>query len=194
MRMRRLLPLLITGIALPLLAPPADAAPRRYARRAAAMRGFEFSPYFTFTQFENSAEIDEAIGAGFRFGYLGTPHHEFEFLLNDVTTDDEVFPGVGIQVTQFQFAYVYNFTRKEVVPYLTAGIGFVTVDDTSLGDETNPVLGLGGGLKLFLGPAFFARFELRHNQFEGDLPVFAEGEAVSFRELLFGVGWRFGIP
>ena len=194
MRMTRLIPILIAGIALPLLATAADAAPRRYARRAASQQGFEFSPYFTFTDFVEEVEIDEALGAGFRFGYLGTPHHEFEFLLNDVTTDDEVFPGVGIQVTQFQFAYVYNVTRQGVIPYLTAGIGFVTVDDESLGDETNAVLGLGGGLKLFLGPAFFARFELRHNQFEGDGQVFAQDLDVSFRELLFGVGWRFGIP
>jgi opacity protein-like surface antigen len=99
-----------------------------------------------------------------------------------------------VQVTQFQFAYVFNFTRQGVVPYVTAGLGLVTVDDESLGDETNAVLGLGGGVRFFLGPAFFTRFELRFNQFEGDGQVFAEGLGITARELVFGVGWRFGVP
>jgi opacity protein-like surface antigen len=194
MRIQRLLPLLIAALALPLLVPPADAAPRRYGRGAASGRGFEISPYLVFTDFEEAVEIDEEIGVGIRFGYLGTPHHEFEFMVNGVDTDDEFFPGIQVDVTHFQFAYVYNFTRRGVVPYVTAGLGFVTVDDEALGDETNAVLGLGAGVRFFLGPAFFARFEYRHNQFEGDGPVFADGFEVSFRELLFGVGWRFGLP
>jgi len=172
-----------------LLAPSAWAAPRRYA--GGFREGFELNSYLTFTDFDSKSQIDSDVGIGFRFGYLYTPNHEIEFLFNDFSTTDQFFTGETIDVTQLQASYVYNFTSHGVVPYLTAGIGFVHTDDSDLGTETDPVLGLGAGVRFFMGRVVYARFELRHNQFNGDGTVFASNESFAFNEFAFGIGWRF---
>jgi len=191
MRRTHLLAALLTLTCLHLLAPPAEARTRSRQSRRAFDRGFELSTYFTHNDFEPEVEIDDDFGVGFRFGYLFTPHHQLDFMLNDVTTEDTVFPGIGVDVTNVQVAYVFNFTRSDVVPYVTAGIGIVQTDDDALGSESDSVLSAGGGVRLFVGPVFHIRFEARFNRFEGDGRVFLAGDEVSFREFSFGVGWRF---
>ncbi len=172
-----------------LVAPDSWAAPRRHA--GGFREGFELNTYLAFTDFDSKSEINDDVGIGFRFGYLYTPNHEIEFMFNDVSTDDRFILGETIDVTQIQAAYVYNFTSHGVVPYLTAGLGFVHSDDSDLGSETDPVLGLGAGVRFFLGRIVYARFELRHNRFSGDDIVFARDQNFSFNEFAFGVGWRF---
>lgn len=191
MTLRRLLPALCVLVACQSFAPDSWAAPRRSA--GGFRQGFELNPYFTFIDFDSKAELEDEIGAGFRFGYLYNPNHEIEFMINSATADDEFFPGESVDVTNFQAAYVFNFTSHGVVPYFTAGLGFVHFDDSSpfLGSETDAVLGLGGGVRFFLGRVVYARFEYRANFHEGDGDVFASGEDFTFRELAFGVGWRF---
>ena len=186
---KRLLSALAVLAACCLCVPISWAAPRRYA--GGFREGFELNGSLNFTDFDSKSEIDDDVGVGFRFGYLYNPNHEFEFLINDVSTTDSFFVGETVDVTQFQAAYVYNFTSHGVVPYLTAGIGLVHTDDSDLGTETDPVLGLGGGVRFFLGRVVYARFELRHDQFKGDGTVFAKDENFSFNEFGFGIGWRF---
>ncbi len=194
MTTKRLLPVLLALACLPLAAPSAIAQRSRPSRVQKYTRGFELNPYFTFTDFDRESAIDDEFGIGFRFGYLYTPHHEIEFMLNAVATDDVSDPFNDVDATNFQVAYVYNFTKKDVVPFLTAGFGFLSTDDSLRGDEIDPILGLGAGVRFFLGRNFYARFEWRVNTFEGDLPVFADGEDFTFREVAFGVGWRYGLP
>jgi opacity protein-like surface antigen len=194
MTAKRLLPVLIAIAFLPLAASPAFAQPSRPSRARKYTRGFELNPYFTFTDFDRKSAIDDEFGIGFRYGYLYTPHHEIEFMLNAVATDDVFDPSEDVDATNFQVAYVYNFTKKDVVPYVTVGIGFLSTDDAFLGDEIDPVLGLGAGVRFFMGRNVYARFEWRVNSFEGDLPVFADNESFTFREVAFGIGWRYGLP
>jgi hypothetical protein len=189
MTVKRLPPALCVLVACLLIVPAAWAAPRRYA--GGFREGYELNPYLTFTDFDDKSEIDDEVGIGFRFGYLYNPNQEIEFLFNDVSTDDQFIPGETVDVTHLQVAYVFNFTSHDVVPYLTAGLGFVHTDDSDLGSETDPILGLGGGVRFFLGRVVYARFELRHNRFEGDGVVFANNENFGFNEFAFGVGWRF---
>jgi opacity protein-like surface antigen len=189
MSLKRLPPFLCLAAACLLMIPSLEAAPHR--RYGGFREGFELNPYLTFTDFDKDSEIDDEFGAGFRFGYLYNPNHEVEFLFNGVSTNDEFITSDNIDVNQFQAAYVFNFTSQGVVPYVTAGIGFVHIDDSDLGTETDPVFGIGGGVRFFLGPVVYARFELRHNRFEGDGSVFFDGTNNSFNEFAFGVGWRF---
>src|SRR5258706_4593432 len=161
------------------------------ARHGGFHRGFELNPYLTFTDFDDKSEINDELGAGFRFGYLYNTSHEIEFLFNDVTTHDVLDPNQGVDVSQFQVAYVYNFTSHDIVPYVTAGLGFVHTDDQFLGTETDPVLGLGAGIRFFLGRVVYARFEARHNRFGGDGTVYLNNEGFTFNEYTFGIGWRF---
>jgi opacity protein-like surface antigen len=175
---------------------PAQAATRPHGRHRAAGGGaaFEVNPYFTSTDFETDLELDDEFGAGLRVGYLFTPHHEVEFLLNGVDTNDTVFPDVDVEVTNIQMAYVFNFTSGGFVPYVTAGLGILHTDDASLGEETNQALGLGAGARFFLGRSFYARFEWRASSFEGDGVVYALDRDVTVREVAFGIGWRFDLP
>jgi hypothetical protein len=94
-------------------------------------------------------------------------------------------------VTNVQVAYVYNFRNSDVVPYITAGFGIVQTDDEVLGTESDPVFSAGAGIRLFVGPVFHVRFEVRANRFEGDGEVYVDGDAVNFSEFSFGFGWRF---
>jgi len=143
-------------------------------------------------------QLKDDTGAGFRFGYLFNPHHEIEFMYNGVTADDSDqvnFPGEKADISNLQVSYVYNFTPHGVVPYLTAGIGALVADDSSpfLGSETDSVVGLGGGVRFFLGRVAYARFELRGNYFDGSGNVFINGDHYSFTETSFGFGWRFPV-
>jgi hypothetical protein len=192
MTLRRLLSVVFVLAALPIFVPDGHAAPRRYGTRGSG-EAYEFTVYLTFNDFSNRMELDDDGGAGVRFGYLYNPHHEIEFLFNSVNADDSFNFGENADVENLQVAYVLNFSDKNVVPYLTAGLGLVHTDDSDplLGSETDPVLGLGGGVRFFLGRVTYARFEMRANFFEGDGQVYANGVDFSFKEFAFGIGWRF---
>jgi len=191
MSTRHLFPALLLCALAMLIATPADAQSRGRSRRRPVEQGFELSTYFTQTDFDSKSEIDDEIGIGVRFGYLFTARHEIEFLLNAVDTQDAFVPQDNVNMAHFQVAYVYNFTSKDVIPYVTAGFGVVDWDDDFLGSESDGVLGLGAGIRFVAGEAFFLRLEARRNRFEGDLPVFLRGENFTFDEFAFGVGWRF---
>lgn len=193
MRPRATLHALLALMALPIAVPPAAAQYRRPPRAAQYSRGFELSPYFTFNEFQNKAQLDDDVGLGFRFGYLYNPYHEVEFMLNGVETHDNAGFGERVDLSNFQIAYVFNFTKKDVVPYVTGGLGFFHSDDADLGTETDFVRAFGGGIRFFLGRNFFARFEIRENYFKGQGTVWADGEGQWVRETLFGVGWRYGL-
>lgn len=145
------------------------------------------------TDYERDVDLDDEFGFGTRFGYLFTPAHEIEFLMNFVSTDDVVFPDLDVDTVNLQTAYVFNFTSSGVVPYLTVGLGLLTTDDEALGTETDFALGLGGGVRFFLGREAYVRVEYRYTQFEGDGEVYVNGLDVGVKELGFGVGWRFPI-
>ncbi len=192
MRLQRLLPVLLALALAPALAPEARAQGRY--RRPMFEHAYELNPYLSLNQFQSKTELNDELGVGFRFGYLYTPNHEIEFLLNDVSTNDTFFTTDTVDVTDFQVAYVYNFTKRDVVPYLTAGVGFVHTDDHDLGTETDLAEALGFGVRFFLGRAFYARFEARANFFKGRGTVYNDGENFQNNQYAFGVGWRFGAP
>lgn len=191
-------------LALALLPGLATNARAQYRRPYPVRRfehAYEFNPYVTFNHFQDKTDLDDDFGAGIRFGYLYTPHHEIEFLLDGVSTRGAVFDTNGVFVgnsrddlTNFQAAYVFNFTKRDVVPYVTAGLGFLHTHDDILGNETNGVVGLGGGVRFFLGRALYARFEARSNFFTGKGTVFADREEFHNNVFAFGIGWRIGVP
>lgn len=195
MTVKRLVPALCVLVTCLLMAPTSWAAPRRYA--GGFHRGFELNGYFTYDNFGSKTELDDDFGAGFRFGYLYNPQQEVEFMINGVSTTGIVFDAsnnafvTDDDITHFQTAYVFNFTSHDVVPYVTAGVGFLSTDDSALGTETDLTLGLGAGVRFFLGRVVYARFEARQNFFSGNLPVYEDGESFSFQEISFGLGWRF---
>jgi len=181
--------------ALPLFAPEGHAASHRYGTRGPGGSGeaYEFGACLTFNAFSSRMELDDNSGAGVRFGYLYSPQHEIEFLYNSVTADDSLNFGERADLQNLQASYVFNFSDRQVIPYLTAGLGLMHTDDSDplLGSETDPVLGLGGGVRFFLGRVTYARFEMRANFFQGNGQVYANGVDFSFKELAFGIGWRF---
>lgn len=194
MSLKRLPPALCVLAVCLLCVPAGWAAPPRYG--GGFRTGYEFNFNLPFFMFQDKAGIEDDIGFGFRFGYLYNTTNEIEFLFDTVRADDTdqvLFPGEYVDTTNLQVAYVHNFSSHGVVPYLTAGGGFVFSDDSSpaLGDETDLVLGLGGGARFFIGRVAYFRAELRGNFFEGGGDVYSNGENFVFTELSFGMGWRF---
>ncbi len=179
-------------VAWPLFATPSHAQPRRIAV-GGFREGYELTVNLNFNSFENKMELDDDTGAGFRFGYLFNPHHEIEFMFNGVRADDSFVAGETADISNWQVSYVFNFTPHGVVPYLTAGLGLVHTDDSDLGTETDSVVGLGGGVRFFLGRVGYVRFEARSNSFKGDGRVFARDENFNFLETSVGFGWRFPV-
>jgi len=193
---KRLLSALTVLLAAFLFVPDVSAQSRPY--RGGFHRGFELNGYLTYFNFEKKTDLDDDTGVGFRFGYLYNPQQEVEFLIDSVSTTGAIRDSTGAiigiaddNITHFQTAYVFNFTSHDVVPYLTAGVGFLSTDDSALGTETDLTFGLGGGVRFFLGRVLYARVEARQNFFSGNLPVFSDSESFSFQEVSFGVGWRF---
>jgi opacity protein-like surface antigen len=180
---------------------PASWAQAPHGHPGGFHRGFEISTGFTFFNFSENAALDNDFGWGFRFGYMYNPQQEIEFLINWVSTTGTVLNatpppaafGTNDDITNFQTAYVFNFTTHDVVPYLTAGIGFVDTHDSALGSETDFSWGAGGGFRFFMGRTVFARIEGRYNGFQGSLPVYSNGENFHFTEVSFGIGWRFPV-
>jgi len=193
--------LLVVPLALAVLlisVDPACAQSRRRPKPKPFEEGFGFSTMFVYTSFESIVAIDDYVGFSGRFGYYFTPHHELESLFNWGSTEGNVIIGgvpsnvyAGIDTFHFQFAYNYNFRPSGVVPYLTAGLGFLDIYDDSTGSETDLTLGAGAGIRFFVNPVFNFRLEYRFNRFEGDGRVFVRGEDFDFNEFSFGVGWRF---
>lgn len=186
--------LLVVPLALAVLlisTDPLDAQTRRRPKPRPFEEGFGFSTMFVHTSFESRVEINNYVGFSGRFGYYFTPNHELESLFNWGSTEDAIYPAVRLDTFHFQFAYVYNFRPAGVVPYLTAGVGFLDIRDQSLGSETDLTLGAGAGIRFFVNPMFNFRLEYRYNRFEGDGRVFASGEDFNFNEFSFGIGWRF---
>ncbi len=189
-RLRRFVPIGLLLLALCATGLEAHGVHRRPPPRPFE-RGFEISTLLVYTTFDDIVEISDDLGFGFRFGYYFTSRHELDVVLNSVRTRDSMFRDIWIDVFNFQVAYIHNFRRDGVVPYLTAGLGFITTDDFALGSETDAVVGVGAGIRFFTNPVFHFRLEYRYNQFEGDGRVFARGDDFNIGEFSFGVGWRF---
>ncbi|HEX9428495.1 MAG TPA: outer membrane beta-barrel protein [Candidatus Polarisedimenticolia bacterium] len=191
----RFLPLLGICALLQLVPAPAMAQYRRPpARRQNWEHAYEFTPNLTFNHFDDSAFLDDEVGVGFRFGYLYTPNHEIEFLADGVSTNDSTFTFEKVDINNFQAAYVYNFTKRDVVPYVTAGLGFKHTHDDTLGSETDLSEGVGGGVRFFIGRALYFRVEGRRDRFKGSGHVYADGEYFYTNQLMLGLGWRIGAP
>ena len=186
----RLIPSAVMFVALSLsTVSPAAAAAR--ARAHPAGPAFEAGFLFNWVDFEDEALLDEDVGFSPRFGILFNPHHEMEFVMDFVTTNDVLAPAIEVDIDQFQVCYVYNFTRHEVVPYVTAGLGWIDTSATFVGSEETDLFTMGGGVRLFFGRMGYARFELRWTFFEGEGIVFPFQDDVSMMELGAGLGWRF---
>ncbi|PYT13330.1 MAG: hypothetical protein DMF51_11090 [Acidobacteria bacterium] len=141
MNPKRLVPAAFALLALPVFVTDSQAQPRR--RWAGGFReGYEFTVSVNLDSFEDKMELDDDTGAGVRFGYLFNPNHEIEFMYNGITANDRFFSGESAHIGNTQVSYVFNFTTHGVVPYVTAGLGWVHTNDTDLGSETDPVWSL----------------------------------------------------
>ena len=168
------------------------------ARAQNRAESWELGPYVVGTDFDSQAEIEDAAGIGFRFGYNFTRLHEVEILFDAVHTQDSVINQIDIDEGKFEANYVFNFNvqrHQPVVPYLTAGLGFVhfKVDDPIFGtdDETDSLFNFGGGVRFFFTKTFNLRLDFRSVFFQGDNVVLRDLDYQD-NEFSAGVGWILG--
>ena len=171
---------------------PLAPIPARAQNRA---ESWEFGPYLVATDFDSATEIDDATGAGFRFGYNFTRLHEIEILFDGVSTQDSVVGQIDVQEAKVETNYVFNFNfqrHQPVVPYLTAGFGFLrfNVDAQGAGsaDETDGLFNFGGGVRFFFGKIFNLRLDFRSVFFQGGNDVLLNLDYQN-NEISFGTGW-----
>jgi len=178
-----------------LLLSPSTALPALAQNRA---ESWEFGPYLVGVDFDPDTEIEDEVGAGFRFGYNFTRQHEIEFLFDQVSTEDSVIGQINVDSGKIASNYLFNLNyqrHQPVVPYLTAGLGFIRfdVDDPFFGsdDEVDTLFNFGGGVRFFFGPVFNLRLDFRSVFFQGDNVILRDLDFQN-NEFSFGIGWVLG--
>ena len=165
------------------------------ARAENRAQSWEFGPYLVFVDFDSLTEIDDAAGPGFRFGYNFTKLHEVEVNFDALNTDDTVTGQIDVHQGEVQANYVFNFNfqrQQPVIPYVTAGLGFLRLEVDAPGagsnDEVDGLFNLGGGVRFFFGRVFNLRMDFRMIFYEGGNTVLA-GIDYQNNEFSIGVGW-----
>ena len=156
---------------------------------------WELGPYVVETDYDSLTEINDHEGIGFRFGYNFTPLHEFETSLSTVSTHDNVTGQIDVRTGELAANYVFNFNfqrHQVVIPYFTAGLGFIRFDTSAPGagsaDELDSMWNWGGGVRFFFGKMFNLRLDFRAIYYHGGNDVLPYIYYQN-NEFSLGVGW-----
>lgn len=138
------------------------AAPAMAENREGA---FTLSPFFGALAFSHNVEhLDTDYAVGLRGGYNFTRNVSTELLFGYT---DTVYDPAVLRVNVFRYGadMVYNFMPdKPLVPFVSAGLGGITVDFTGeTDDQTHVYLDYGFGVKYSLTTWLALRSDFHHS-------------------------------
>ncbi|HEU5394350.1 MAG TPA: outer membrane beta-barrel protein, partial [Candidatus Methylomirabilis sp.] len=133
-------------------------------------RSWEVGAYAFNSSFDNSSNLDDALGFGVRAAYYIRALHALEIQVDQATADHISLPGVEIDVLKYSLNYLRNFQLKrteKMAPFFLLGWGLLDADDGT-GSDDSMVIRVGGGSRSFLTPHFALRIEGAMYHWNGD--------------------------
>jgi OOP family OmpA-OmpF porin len=129
---------------------------------------FSLTPNVGFYGFDNKQDIDNGPIYGIGFAYDYTKKIGVEAVFNYVNTDKE-FNDDTVEAYLARVDGLFHFMPdNELVPYIAAGLGTISVKESSSTD-TNGMYNAGAGIKYFLSKTFAFRADARYiRDFEDD--------------------------
>jgi OOP family OmpA-OmpF porin len=123
---------------------------------------FSIAPHIGWYIFDDDPDIDNAPIFGIGLGYNFTEHLGVEGIFNYVKSNSET-TNDDIDSYIYRLDGLYHFRPdKQVVPYLAAGLGAITIDEDNTGSDTNTLFNYGGGIKAFITESLSFRGDIRH--------------------------------
>ncbi|QOX77929.1 outer membrane beta-barrel domain-containing protein [Trichlorobacter lovleyi] len=115
-----------------------------------------FAPYVGGYTFQGNQHVETSPVFGFRLGYNLTDNWALEGVVDYLKADLE--GGGDMEMLRYGGDILYNIMPKSsLVPYLAAGFGGFTIDNS----KTRGIVNYGGGLKWFLSDNFALRADVR---------------------------------
>lgn len=122
---------------------------------------FTFIPNVGLYTFDDNQNISNAPVYGVGFGYNYSERIGVEAAFNYAGSDAEPADD-NVEAYVARIDALYHFMPgSEIVPYIAAGLGTVSISDAA-GTETNGLFNYGAGFKYFLSKTFAFRGDVRH--------------------------------
>ena len=122
---------------------------------------FTVSPMIGGYIFEGNQDIKNRPAFGLGFGYNFDRNWGTEAVFNYVNTKSDAGKG-DIKAYLYRLDGLYHFNATErFVPYVAAGVGGIYFDRSG-GNDNDPLVNYGGGLKYFITEAIALRGDVRH--------------------------------
>jgi len=123
---------------------------------------FNFSPSIGGYVFEGNQNLDNGSTFGLTGGYSFDKILGAEAAFHYINSESDSGGG-DVNGFLYRLDGLYHFMpEKRLVPYLAAGIGGITLDPDSGGNDTDFLVNYGGGLKYFLTERLVLRGDVRH--------------------------------
>lgn len=119
------------------------------------------SPFFGGYLFGNDQDIKSKPAYGLGIGYNLNKKLSIEGVFNYVDTESEE-DNSDIDVLSYNIGALYHFTPyKKLLPYISAGIGAISLNYQDNGDDTDFTINYGAGLKYFLNESIALRGDIK---------------------------------
>jgi len=130
-----------------------------------------------------------ALGGGLRLAFFWPCRYAGVELEADGTfgtlTNDESATLIGIR------AHLVMQGEGKMTPFFLAGAGVVLSNSDTLGDDEDPTVNLGVGVKYHFTDAFSLRIEARDSLTEGEMPGSLDDTVAHHFQFLVGVSFSF---
>jgi len=149
---------------------------------------FSIGPYFGGMAFDSERYIKNSLTGGIRLGYDFSRYFGVEGTVGAFFTDYERATSGAKQVEglNYRLEGVLNLLpRSFIVPFLAAGVGGQEVDyPKNMSNVHGPVIGYGGGIKIYFSENWLLRYDIRH--------LYQTKDALNDIEYSVGITYLFG--
>jgi OOP family OmpA-OmpF porin len=146
---------------------------------------FTLNPHGGGFVFDNAKSLSNGSVVGLGFGYNYTDHFGVEANFSYINSGSKRSRGGDADGYMYRLDGIYNFVpERSVVPYLSAGLGAITINNERHEDDTDAILGIGGGFKYYLSDDLAFRADVRQ--------FYAFEDSINNYAYTFGVTFHFG--
>jgi OOP family OmpA-OmpF porin len=146
---------------------------------------FTLSPHGGGFLFDNAKSLSNGSVVGLGIGYNYTDHFGVEANFNYINSGSKRSGGGNADGYMYRLDGIYNFVpERHVVPYLSAGLGGITINNERHEDDTDAILGIGGGFKYYLSDDLAFRADVRQ--------FYAFEDSINNYAYTFGLTFHFG--